>query len=91
MIADGGPRPSAGRGAYVCPELECLERGLSPGRLGHAFRKPSQAAPNLIGEVRAAARRDADDPLSRAAQERAPLCEVGARVNDDVPVIPLRV
>ena len=85
-----GPRPSAGRGAYVCPELECLERGLSPGRLGHAFRKPSQAAPDLIADVRvhAAARRDAD-----VAPGRAPLCEVGARVSDDddIEVIPLRV
>jgi len=93
VVADGGPRPSAGRGAYVCPELECLDRGLSPGRLGHAFRKPSQAAPDLTAEVqvRAAARRDADVARSRAAQERAPLCEVGARVSDDIEVIPLRV
>jgi len=93
VIADGGPRPSAGRGAYVCPELECLERGLSPGRLGHAFRKPSQAAPDLITEVQVrAARCDADVAPSRAAQERVPLREVGARVSDDIEeVIPLRV
>lgn len=28
------------RGAYVCPDPACLERGLHRGRLAYAFRKP---------------------------------------------------
>jgi uncharacterized protein len=31
-----------GRGAYVCPDPGCLERALKAGRLGHAFRQPSE-------------------------------------------------
>jgi predicted RNA-binding protein YlxR (DUF448 family) len=58
VVVDGAPR-AAGRGAYVCPEAECLERGLSRGRLGHAFRKPSEADPSLAMAVRAAAGREA--------------------------------
>ena len=40
-----------GRGAYVCSDAECLERALKPGRLGYAFRKPSEARANLIDTV----------------------------------------
>ena len=40
-----------GRGAYVCSDAECLERALKPGRLAHAFRKPSEARTNLIDTV----------------------------------------
>jgi predicted RNA-binding protein YlxR (DUF448 family) len=39
-----------GRGAYVCPDPQCLERALT--RLGRAFRKPSVAAIGLAEEVR---------------------------------------
>jgi predicted RNA-binding protein YlxR (DUF448 family) len=49
--ADGGVEndgAAGGRGAYVCAERECLERALKPGRLAHAFRKPSEARANLI-------------------------------------------
>jgi predicted RNA-binding protein YlxR (DUF448 family) len=46
-----------GRGAYVCPDAACLERGLARGRLTHAFRKPSAAGPNLAEAVRDAAAR----------------------------------
>ena len=42
---------ASGRGAYVCPDAECLERALKPGRLAHAFRKPSEARANLIDIV----------------------------------------
>jgi predicted RNA-binding protein YlxR (DUF448 family) len=49
-----------GRGAYVCPDAACLERGLARGRLTHAFRKPSAAGPNLAEAVRdATARQEA--------------------------------
>ncbi|HEX3179406.1 MAG TPA: YlxR family protein [Methylomirabilota bacterium] len=40
-----------GRGAYVCADAECLERALKPGRLAHAFRKPSEARTDLIDTV----------------------------------------
>ena len=42
---------AGGRGAYVCAERECLERALKPGRLAHAFRKPSEARANLVDMV----------------------------------------
>jgi predicted RNA-binding protein YlxR (DUF448 family) len=52
--ADGRVEPDRagdGRGAYVCLEGDCLERALKPGRLAHAFRKPSEAKPNLAETV----------------------------------------
>jgi predicted RNA-binding protein YlxR (DUF448 family) len=36
-----------GRGAYLCGEPSCLERGLRRERLAHAFRKPSRPAADL--------------------------------------------
>ena len=44
-------RAAHGRGAYVCAEIECVERALKPGRLAHAFRKPSEARNNLTDLV----------------------------------------
>jgi predicted RNA-binding protein YlxR (DUF448 family) len=41
-------RAGAGRGAYVCAQTECVERAVKPGRLAHAFRKPSEARADLI-------------------------------------------
>jgi len=76
VVVDAGRR-GAGRGAYVCPDTQCIERGLSRGRLSHAFRKPSEAGPNLGAAVRAAARRVAPG---------APLCEVSARAIEDADV-----
>ena len=52
--ADGRVEADAtaeGRGAYVCADLECLERALRPGRLTHAFKKPSAAQTDLIDTV----------------------------------------
>ena len=46
----------SGRGAYICPERECVERALQRGRLAHAFRKPCEASAELVAEVRAAGR-----------------------------------
>lgn len=45
-----------GRGAYVCPDSECLGKALHAGRLGHAFKRPSEppasgAAAILNGRV----------------------------------------
>ncbi|HEU5298610.1 MAG TPA: YlxR family protein [bacterium] len=44
----------SGRGAYVCPEAPCIERGVRGGRLPHALEAP--VSPELSEElVRAAA------------------------------------
>ena len=80
VVVGDAPR-ATGRGAYVCPDDECLERGLSRGRLGHAFRKPSEADPNLATAVRAAAHREAGG---------ARLYEVSARAIQDVDAITVR-
>ena len=89
VVVDRGPR-AIGRGAYVCPEPECLERGLSRGRLGHAFRKPSEASQNLVAEVRAAAGYAPLATPGDASSERALLCEIGARAIGEIDVIPVR-
>jgi len=97
VVVDGEHR-AAGRGAYVCPDAACLERGLSRGRLGHAFRKPSEAGPDLIAAVHAAARRAAPAlpsaapalPSAASAIPGTALCEVGARAIEDVDVIAVR-
>jgi uncharacterized protein len=44
-------RAADGRGAYVCADPECVERALKPGRLAHAFKKPSEASAVLIDTV----------------------------------------
>jgi len=104
VVVDG-ERRAAGRGAYVCSDAECLERGLSRGRLGHAFRKPSEAGPDLAGAVRAAGPRMARalpsaapaipsaapaPPSAAPALPSAALCEVGARAIEDINVIAVR-
>lgn len=38
-----------GRGAYVCPEPECLGKAFRGGRLAHAFKRPSE--PPASGEA----------------------------------------
>jgi hypothetical protein len=63
VAVDAGGR-AHGRGAYVCPEAACLERALARGRLTHAFRKPSDASPELAQAVR--------DAASRGAANRMP-------------------
>jgi predicted RNA-binding protein YlxR (DUF448 family) len=81
VVVDTGAR--IGRGAYVCPDSECLERGLSRGRLGHAFRKPSEAGPNLATAVWAAAGREA--PVASALA-----FAVDTRAIHDVDVITVK-
>ena len=53
VVVDASAR-AAGRGAYVCPEAECVERALGRGRLAYAFRKPCVASPDLATTVAAA-------------------------------------
>ena len=90
VVVDGAHR-AAGRGAYVCPDAECVERGLSRGRLGHAFRKPSEAGPDLAAAVRAAGRQSAPAlPRAAPAGPGTALCEVGVRAIEDVDVIAVR-
>ncbi len=88
VVADSGTR-AAGRGAYVCPNAECVERALSRGRLGHAFKKPSEAGPDLAATVRAAGR-EAAVQATEASPEVALLYEMGARATGDVDVITVR-
>ena len=47
QVDDGGR--AEGRGAYVCPDSGCLGKALNPGRLGHAFKRPSE--PPALGAV----------------------------------------
>jgi predicted RNA-binding protein YlxR (DUF448 family) len=42
----------SGRGAYVCPEPPCAERGVKDGRLQHALEAP--VAESLVEELRKA-------------------------------------
>jgi len=51
VIADA-TGSAGGRGAYVCAEATCLDRGLQRSRLLHAFKKPCEVGANLAGEVR---------------------------------------
>jgi predicted RNA-binding protein YlxR (DUF448 family) len=46
---------AAGRGAYVCPDAACVERGLERGRLRHAFKTPCDADAAVVAAVRALA------------------------------------
>jgi hypothetical protein len=39
---DNNQGRAAGRGAYICAAVECVEKALQAGRLGHAFKKPSR-------------------------------------------------
>ncbi|MBI2527662.1 MAG: YlxR family protein [Candidatus Rokubacteria bacterium] len=55
--ADGRVRAEAagmGRGAYVCPTEECLKQALREGRLGHAFKRPTELPAGGPAEVCAA-------------------------------------
>ena len=47
QVDDGGR--AEGRGAYVCPDSDCLGKAFNPGRLGHAFKRPSE--PPALGAV----------------------------------------
>src|SRR5947209_10073284 len=89
VVVDARAR-AAGRGAYVCPDAACVERALSRGRLGHAFKKPSEAHPDLAAVVRAAGRREAV-PATAGKPEVAELCEVAGRAIGDVDVITVRM
>ena len=40
-----------GRGAYVCPDMGCVERALQRGRLAHAFRSSCDVRDGLADVV----------------------------------------
>jgi Protein of unknown function (DUF448) len=84
VIADTGTR-ATGRGAYVCPDAGCADRGLSRARLSHAFKKPSQAAPDLAVVGRAAAL--AEVPVRNASSEVPMSYAVAVSAIHDVDVI----
>ena len=54
VVDGGGSRP--GRGAYVCAVLDCVQRALKPGRLGHAFRAACRPGEELESAVLAMGR-----------------------------------
>jgi predicted RNA-binding protein YlxR (DUF448 family) len=87
VVADTGTH-ATGRGAYVCPDGRCVERGLSRARLSHAFKKASEAAPDLAAVVRACARAEA--PVADAREEVPVLYAVAASAIGDVDVITVR-
>lgn len=87
VVADTGTR-ATGRGAYVCPDAHCAERGLSRARLSHAFKKASEAAPDLAAVVRAGAR--AVVPVTEAAEGVPVLFAVAASAIGDVDVMTVR-
>lgn len=43
-------RPRSGRGAYVCPELRCLQRAIHKGGIGRALRSaaPFPTPPEIV-------------------------------------------
>lgn len=71
VVVDAGAQ-ATGRGAYVCPDVECVARTLVRGRLAHAFRQPCVASPDLAAAV--AGRRPAEDGRPGVAHA----CEVDA-------------
>jgi predicted RNA-binding protein YlxR (DUF448 family) len=44
----------AGRGAWICADAACVERGMRRERLAHVFRKPCLVSPGLGAAVLAA-------------------------------------
>ena len=40
-----------GRGAYVCPDPECLGKALSAGRLGHAFKRSCEPPASGVAAI----------------------------------------
>jgi predicted RNA-binding protein YlxR (DUF448 family) len=45
----------AGRGAWMCANESCIERGLARERLAHVFRKPCRVPPDLHAAILVAA------------------------------------
>jgi len=87
VVADTGAR-ATGRGAYVCPDAQCAERGLSRARLSHAFKKASEAGLDLAAVVRAGAR--AVVSVTDAREEVPVLFAVAASAIGDVDVMTVR-
>jgi len=87
VVADTGAR-ATGRGAYVCPNAHCAERGLSRARLSHAFKKPSEAGPDLAAVVGGGAR--AVVSVTDAREEVPVLFAVAASAIGDVDVMTVR-
>ncbi len=67
VVAVDARGTAPGRGAWVCGDAACVERGLRRDRLAHAFRKPCQVMPGLETAVLEAAR--ASDAAARAPVE----------------------
>jgi uncharacterized protein len=50
VVVDG-QQIAQGRGAYVCPTLECLDRVLLPGRLARALKSPVRPFGKSAAEI----------------------------------------
>jgi uncharacterized protein len=40
-----------GRGAYACPTTECLDRALTPGRLGRALKAAARPPAEGVADI----------------------------------------
>lgn len=47
---DNGGR-AEGRGAYVCRDPGCVGKALAAGRLGHAFKRPSEPPASGVAAI----------------------------------------
>jgi uncharacterized protein len=63
-----------GRGAYVCGNPDCVERGVKAGRLSHAFRAACRIDEGLGPSVLAAGEMLTED---RAGHREAPAVTAG--------------
>ena len=50
VVVDG-QQVAPGRGAYVCPTLECLDRALGPGRLARALKSSVRPFGESVAEI----------------------------------------
>lgn len=40
-----------GRGAYLCPDLECAKRAVKRNTFAHALRRPLKISPEFLKEL----------------------------------------
>jgi len=59
-------RRMVGRGAWICANESCVERGVRRDRLAHAFRKPCGVPPGLDAAILAAAAERRDSFAARS-------------------------
>ncbi len=50
-VAVDRQRVAAGRGAYACPTVDCLDKALAPGRLARALREAVRPPSESVAEI----------------------------------------